>query len=203
MKFIEVISDTRDTVSIPVSDIKEIHDWCGGNSSVLTVHGEYYYSELSRKQLIEKNRKFVTMSTSDFSHIGLKRPVEHNKQPNRIIYFGTDGCVGHYPLGINFHLTRKDDKNFEKIDRIITDEFLNEATGTFFRYITNDIPYIGFGVPYSPDDERPGSKTIVLVENGTVQKVKDAILQNPFLLDKFNKVKEKYKLNIDFLEDKK
>lgn len=27
MKFIEVISDTRDTVSIPVSDIKEIHDW--------------------------------------------------------------------------------------------------------------------------------------------------------------------------------
>ena len=142
------------------------------------------------------------MSTSDFSHIGLKRPVEH-KQPNRIIYFGTDGCVGHYPLGINFHLTRKEYKDFEKIDRIITDEFLNEATGTFFRYITNDTPYIGFGVPYSPDDERPGSKTIVLVENGTVQKVKDAILQNPYLLDKFNKVKEKYKLNIDFLEDKK
>ena len=54
MKFIEVISDTRDTVNIPVSDIKEIHDWFGGNSSVLTVHGEYYYSELSRKQLIEK-----------------------------------------------------------------------------------------------------------------------------------------------------
>lgn len=143
------------------------------------------------------------MSTSDFSHIGLKRPVEHNKQPNRIIYFGTDGCVGHYPLGINFHLTRKEYKDFEKIDRIITDEFLNEATGTFFRYITNGILYIGFGVPYSPDDERPGSKTIVLVENGTVQKVKDAILQNPFLLDKFNKVKEKYKLNIDFLEEEK
>ena len=143
------------------------------------------------------------MSAHDFSHIGLKRPVEHNKQPNRIIYFGTDGCVGCYPLGINFHLTRKDDKNFEKIDRIITDEFLNEATGTFFRYITNGIPYIGFGVPYSPDDERPGSKTIVLVENGTAQKVKDAILQNPFLLDKFKKVKEKYKLNIDFLEEEK
>lgn len=106
-------------------------------------------------------------------------------------------------MGINFHLTRKDDKSFEKIDRIITDEFLNEVTGTFFRYITNGIPYIGFGVPYSPDDERPGSKTIVLVENGTVQKVKDAILQNPFLLDKFKKVKEKYKLNIDFLEEEK
>lgn len=54
MKFIEVISDTRDTVSIPVSDIKEIHDWGDGKSSVLTVHCEYYYSGLSRKQLIEK-----------------------------------------------------------------------------------------------------------------------------------------------------
>lgn len=130
------------------------------------------------------------------------KPIKHNKQPNRIIYFGTDGCVGHYPLGINFHLTRKEYKDFENIDRIITDEFLNKATGTFFRYITNGTPYIGFGVPYSPDDERPGSKTIVLVECGTVQKVIDAILQNSFLLDKFNKVKEKYNLYIYFLEDK-
>lgn len=50
---------------------------------------------------------------------------------------------------------------------------------------------VSFGVPYSPDDERPGSKTIVLVEHGTIQEVKNAILQNPFLLDKFKKVKEK------------
>lgn len=202
MKFIEVISDTRDTVSIPVSDIKEIHDWCGGNSSVLTVHGEYYYSELSRKQLIEKNRKFVTMSTSDISYIGLKRPVEHNKQPNRIIYFGTDGCVGHYPLGINFTLSKEEYNKIREVDGIITDEVLDENTGTFLRYLSEGVCYTCFGVPYSPDDERPGSKTIVLVENGTVQEVKDAILQNPFLLNKFKKVKEKYELNIDFLEVK-
>lgn len=54
MKFIEVISDTRDTVSIPVSDIKEIHDWNSGHSSILTRDNVYYYSELSRKQLVEK-----------------------------------------------------------------------------------------------------------------------------------------------------
>ena len=142
------------------------------------------------------------MSPSDFSHNGLMRPVEHNKRPNRIIYFGTNGCVGHYPLGINIRLTQKEYNNFKKIDGIITDKVLNKDTGTFLRYITNGIPYICFGVPYSPDDERPGSKTIVLVECGTVQKVKDAILQTPFLLEKFKKVKEKYKLNIDFLEDK-
>ena len=142
------------------------------------------------------------MSTSDFSHIGLKRPVEHNKQPNRIIYFGTDGCVGHYPLGINFTLSKQEYKDFQKVDGIITDEVLDE-NGTFLRYVTKGVPYTCFGVPYSPDDTRPGSKTIVLVEYGTVQEVKDAILQNPFLLDKFKKVKEKYKLNIDFLEDKK
>ena len=143
------------------------------------------------------------MSTSDFSHIGLMRPVEHNKQPNRIIYFGTNGCVGHYPLGINFTLSKEEYKDSKDIDRIISDEVLNENTGTFLRYLSDGVPYICFGVPYSPDDERPGSKTIVLVEYGTVQEVKDAILQNPFLLDKFKKVKEKYKLNIDFLEDKK
>lgn len=142
------------------------------------------------------------MSTSDFSHIGLKRPVEHNKQPNRIIYFGTDGCAGHYPLGINFTLSEEEYKDSKEIDRIITDEVLDENTGTFLRYLSDGVPYTCFGVPYSPDDTRPGSKTIVLVEYGTVQEVKDAILQNPFLLDKFKKVKEKYKLNIDFLEDK-
>ncbi len=127
------------------------------------------------------------MSTSE--------PVEHNKHPNRIIYFGTDGCVGHYPLGINFTLSEEEYKDSKEIDRIITDEVLDENTGTFLRYLSDGVPYTCYGVPYSPDDERPGSKTIVLVEYGTVQEVKDAILQNPFLLDKFKKVKEKYKLN--------
>ena len=141
------------------------------------------------------------MSTSDISYIGLKRPVEHNKQPNRIIYFGTNGCVGHYPLGINFTLSKDEYNRIRKIDGIITDNNLNKDTGTFLLYVTKGVPYTCFGVPYSPDDERPGSKTIVLVENGTVQEVKDAILQTPFLLDKFKKVKEKYKLNIDFLEE--
>ena len=84
----------------------------------------------------------------------------------------------------------------------MTDEILDENTGTFLRYLPKGVAYVCFGVPYSPDDERPGSKTIVLVEHGTIQEVKDAILQNPFLLDKFKKVKEKYKLNIDFLEEK-
>lgn len=135
------------------------------------------------------------MSTSE--------PVEHNKQPNRIIYFGTNGCVGHYPLGINFTLSKEEYKDSKEIDRIISDEILDGNTGTFLRYLSDGVPYTCYGVPYSPDDERPGSKTIVLVEYGTVQEVKDAILQNPFLLNKFKKVKEKYKLNIDFLEDKK
>ena len=141
------------------------------------------------------------MSTSDFTHIGLMRPVKHNKQPKRIIYFGTNGCVGHDLLGVNFNLTKKEYNDFREVDRIITDEVLDE-NGTFLRYMSDGVAYTCFGVPYSPDDTRPGSKTIVLVEYGTVQEVKEAILQNPFLLDKFKKVKEKYKLNIDFLEDK-
>ena len=125
-----------------------------------------------------------------------------SKLQKRIIYFVTNGCVGHYPLGINFTLSKEEYNDFGEIDKIVTDEILDENTGTFLRYLPKGVAYVCFGVPYSPDDERPGSKTIVLVEHGTIQEVKDAILQNPFLLDKFKKVKEKYKLNIDFLEEK-
>lgn len=31
-----------------------------------------------------------------------------SKLQKRIIYFGTNGCVGHYPLGINFTLSKEE-----------------------------------------------------------------------------------------------
>lgn len=82
-----------------------------------------------------------------------------SKLQKRIIYFGTNGCVGHYPLGINFTLSKEEYNDFEEIDRIMTDEILDENTGTFLRYLPKGVAYVCFGVPYSPDDECPGSKT--------------------------------------------
>ena len=69
---------------------------------------------------------------------------------------------------------------------------MDDKTGTFLLYLHDKIPFVCYGVPYSPDDERPGSKTIVLIENSTIHEVKDAIIKNNFLYDKFKKVKEKY-----------
>ena len=48
------------------------------------------------------------MKTSDFSYVDPKQQTEHDKKTNRIIYFGTNGCVGHYPLGINFNLSKEE-----------------------------------------------------------------------------------------------
>ena len=139
------------------------------------------------------------MKISDSSYVDPKQQTEHDKKTNRIIYFGTNGCVGHYPLGINFNLSKEEQKDFESIDLIIADEDIDHKTGTYLLYWHDKMPFVCYGVPYSPDDERPGSKTIVLIENSTINEVKDAIIKNNFLYDKFKKVKEKYKLNIDFI----
>lgn len=44
------------------------------------------------------------------------------------------------------------------------------------------------GVPYSPDDRRPGGKTCVLVEDGTQEEVKKFIEENVLLKEKFSTV---------------
>ena len=48
------------------------------------------------------------MKISDSSYVDPKQQTEHDKKTNRIIYFGTNGCVGHYPLGINFNLSKEE-----------------------------------------------------------------------------------------------
>ena len=110
----------------------------------------------------------------------------------RVIYFGTegDGHAGHYPLGINCKLSFEEYKYIREIDKYT--EF--PASG-FFRWRE----FVGYGVPFSPDDKRGGIKTIVLVENGTKDDVIYCINNNEFLNRQFKRVKEMYDLNIPFL----
>ena len=65
-----------------------------------------------------------------------------SKLQKRIIYFGTNGCVGHYPLGINFTLSKEEYNDFGEIDKIMTDEILDENTGTFLRYLPKGVAYV-------------------------------------------------------------
>ena len=121
--------------------------------------------------------------------------LEQLKTPNmskRVIYFGTEGNghAGHYPLGINCKLSFEDCRYISEIDKF--EEFPPDG---FFRWRE----FIGYGVPFSPDDTRPGSKTIVLVENGTKDDIIYCINNDRFLNRQFNRVKEMYDLNIPFL----
>ncbi len=107
----------------------------------------------------------------------------------RVIYFGTEGRghAGHYPLGINCELSREEYEQIYKVDKLSPDGF--------FRFDE----FLGYGVPFSPDDMRGGCKTIVLVENGTEDEIIYCINNNEFLNRQFNRVKEMYNLNIPFL----
>lgn len=111
----------------------------------------------------------------------------------RVIYFGTEGCghAGHYPRGINCELSHEDHECIREIDKF--EEF--PADG-FFRWRE----FVGYGVPFSPDDTRGGSKTIVLVEHGlSAGEVIEAIKNDPFLVRQFSRVNEMYNLKIPFL----
>lgn len=116
----------------------------------------------------------------------------------KIVYFGTDGCLGHYPKGVNCELTAEEYEELKKIDNSVNEEVLRR-TGGWFRYLTQRSTYTCFGVPYSLDDLRPGSKTIAMVEDGSIVDVVRAINGYAFLRDKFKELNEIFELDIDFL----
>lgn len=119
------------------------------------------------------------------------------RQTKKIIYFGTDGCLGHNPKGINCKLSNRDYNELKLVDRI--DEDVLRENGGWFIFRTSCDIYTCFSVPHSLDDKRPGSKSIVMVEGGEVIDVIAAIHRYAFLRDKFKKLNERYELNIDFL----
>lgn len=53
MKFIDVVTSTRQQASIPVANIVAIYDFQGYNSKIQTKDGAIYYCDMSRKKLIE------------------------------------------------------------------------------------------------------------------------------------------------------
>lgn len=116
----------------------------------------------------------------------------------KIIYFGTDGCLGHYPKGVNCELTAEEYDELKRVDRVNVEEQLERDDG-WFEYRTHCGTYTCFGVPYSLDDKRPGSKSIVMMEDSNIFDVILAVKSIPFLYDKFKELNERYDLDIDFL----
>lgn len=123
---------------------------------------------------------------------------------NRIAYFGTNGNnePGHYFRAIEGNFSSEEQGLVEFLDggsldfdRMIYDGSLGFK---FFRYLN----YFGLASPVSPDDERGGSKTIVLIENVKLKNdILEAIEAHPFLKGQFNRICAKYKVNLPKIEE--
>ncbi|WP_289160500.1 hypothetical protein [uncultured Parabacteroides sp.] len=112
----------------------------------------------------------------------------------RIAYFGTLGNneAGHYFKTISGQFTHEEQRQIELLDGGNSDfdnMFCGKYQFKYFRYIN----YSGLAFPASPDDARGGSRTIVLVEDAEgLKDVLDAIENNPFLKSQFNRLCEKF-----------
>lgn len=116
----------------------------------------------------------------------------------RVLYFGTNGSPGHsiIPLVGEFSNVeiRKitllvDSFNLEKL-------FIGGYKYRWFKFEltidNNTNKFFGYAVPYSPDDPRGGSKTVILIENGNEEEIRDLFSSNKFVSKQFNKVWDKY-----------
>ena len=106
----------------------------------------------------------------------------------KITYFGTDGCEGHKPMGINYNLTEEEYEYFCSVDsRWFFEEMAKHRNEEHkCRY------WIGKGItvyciPYSVDDNRGNSHTDLFIEGEhSIEYMESVILRNPFLRKQFD-----------------
>lgn len=111
----------------------------------------------------------------------------------RVIYFGTNGCAGHIAIPITGKFSQNEIKEVESID---CGNFYSIFRRNEFK-IAKFNKYTIFGFPASPDDERSGSKTVVMIE-GEASEVDFIILLNnvPFLKRQFDRLAKMFKVNM-------
>lgn len=127
----------------------------------------------------------------------------------RALYFGTIHSLGHYPMPISGKFTDTEIRSIETfiendtfydVFKIVVDDNgivrnINKKHAYFgirFTIGNSQKYFFGYAVPYSPDDTRGGSKTVILVEDGTKDDIKSLVKSNEFLKEQFNKVWDKY-----------
>lgn len=75
-----------------------------------------------------------------------------------IIYFGTNGCSGHYPIGIDKTLTGAEYEIWRECDNETWINNIRKNPGRHLIKHHGEV-YTNYGVPFSVDDERGGSHT--------------------------------------------
>ena len=105
----------------------------------------------------------------------------------KIIYFGTEGNgrVGHYPMGIDKHLTYEECKIWTECDN---ETWINNICKNPGRHLIkhHSVVYTNYAVPFSVDDERSGSHTEVFWEGiHSEEEMINLIKSNSFLKRQF------------------
>lgn len=102
-----------------------------------------------------------------------------------IIYFGTDGCPGHYPIGIDKTLSNAEYKMWRECD---CDAWINNIRKNPGRHLVKHHGefYTNYGVPFSVDDKRGGSHTELFWKGiHTEEEIVNLIKNDPFLSKQF------------------
>lgn len=103
---------------------------------------------------------------------------------NRIAYFGTWGKPGHGFVAIQGKFTAEEIKGISKIDHPV---FIEATTSEGFHYYGFG-NFLGYGIPFSIDDKRPGCITAVFVENATTpEDILNALDAFPELRQRFRR----------------
>ena len=114
----------------------------------------------------------------------------------KLSYFGTQGCPGHYASGINYQMTQKEYKSFERSDSDGFEQFMrshyDEKHKCCYHQCDDNAIY---GILYSVDDKRGGCHTYLFAEgNHTIEEMETIISNNAFLKKQFD-VENRFKQN--------
>lgn len=103
-----------------------------------------------------------------------------------IIYFGTNGRSGHYPIGIDKTLTNEEYVKWCKCDNDVWVDNIRKNPGRHLIKHHGEV-YTNYGVPFSVDDGRVGSHTELFWKGiHTEDEIINFIKNDSFLSKQFN-----------------
>lgn len=103
-----------------------------------------------------------------------------------IIYFGTHGCSGHYPKGIDQELSEGEYKYWSGIDNERWIDLITKDSGFGHLCQDGDIAFTYYAFPWSIDDKRGGSHTDLFWRGEhSEEEIISLIKSNPFLAHQF------------------
>lgn len=103
---------------------------------------------------------------------------------NRIAYYGTWNRPGHRFVAIRGEFTAKEIRAISNID---SDVYIDATVAQRFHYFGFG-DFLGYGIPFSIDDKRPGCITVVFVEHAaTAEDILNALDAFPELKQRFRR----------------